>query len=119
MDDRDWLAGQFEANRRPPRAVAYPQLVPPREGERAGEAGGGTAPIVGGSADAAGQLASRARRRVQARDAVPDADLPRQRAVVDAFFAAARDGDFDALVAVLDPDVVLRSDGGAGRPKVS
>jgi RNA polymerase sigma-70 factor (ECF subfamily) len=43
----------------------------------------------------------------------PDADLTRQREVVDAFFAAARDGDFDALVAVLDPDVVLRADGGA------
>ena len=46
----------------------------------------------------------------------PDADLARQREVVDAFFAAAREGDFDALVAVLDPDVVLRSDGGAARP---
>lgn len=47
------------------------------------------------------------------------ADLARQREVVDAFFAAARDGDFDALVAVLDPDVVLRSDGGALRPRAS
>jgi RNA polymerase sigma-70 factor (ECF subfamily) len=51
--------------------------------------------------------------------ATPDVDLTRQREVVDAFFAAARDGDFDALVAVLDPDVVLRSDGGAARPGVS
>ena len=61
---------------------------------------------------AARQLASRARRRVQGRAPVPDPDLGRQRQVVDAFFAAARDGDFDGLVAVLDPDVVLRADGG-------
>jgi len=67
------------------------------------------------SPDAARQLASRARRRVQRDAAVPDTDLGRQREVVDAFFAAARHGDFDALVAVLDPDVVLRSDGGTGR----
>jgi RNA polymerase sigma factor (sigma-70 family) len=74
------------------------------------------APMVGRTATAARQLASRARRRVQGEPTVPDADLPRQREVVDAFFAAARGGDFDALVAVLDPDVVLRSDGGALRP---
>jgi RNA polymerase sigma factor (sigma-70 family) len=74
------------------------------------------APMVGRTATAARQLASRARRRVQGQPTVPDADLPRQREVVDAFFAAARGGDFDALVAVLDPDVVLRSDGGALRP---
>jgi RNA polymerase sigma-70 factor (ECF subfamily) len=77
------------------------------------------APMVGRSPDAARQLASRARRRVQGAAAVPDADLTRQREVVDAFFAAARGGDFDALVAVLDPDVVVRSDGGALRPEVS
>ena len=71
------------------------------------------APIVGKSSDATRQLASRARRRVQAAPA-PDADVTRQRAVVDAFLAASRDGDFDALVAVLDPDVVLRADVGAG-----
>jgi RNA polymerase sigma factor (sigma-70 family) len=71
------------------------------------------APIVGRSPTAARQLASRARRRVQGAAAVPDADLGRQREVVDAFLAAARDGDFDALVAVLDPDVVLRADRGA------
>ena len=58
------------------------------------------------------QLASRARRRVQGENTVPDADLDAQREVVDAFLAAARDGDFDRLVAVLDPDVVLRVDGG-------
>jgi len=64
------------------------------------------------------QLASRARRRVQGAPASPDVDVPRQRAVVDAFFAAARGGDVDALVAVLDPDVVLRADLGAARAPV-
>ncbi len=73
-------------------------------------------PIVGRSPTAARQLASRARRRVQGAAPAPDTDLTGQREVVDAFFAAARDGDFAGLVAVLDPDVVLRSDGGAGRP---
>ena len=71
------------------------------------------APIVGRSPTAARQLASRARRRVQGADIAPDADLARQREVVDAFVAAARGGDFDALLAVLDPDVVLRADRGA------
>jgi RNA polymerase sigma-70 factor (ECF subfamily) len=70
------------------------------------------APIVERTPDAARQLASRARRRVQARNATPDADVQVQRSVVDAFVAAARDGDFHKLVAVLDPDVVLRGDGG-------
>jgi RNA polymerase sigma-70 factor (ECF subfamily) len=76
------------------------------------------APIVDRTPDATRQLASRARRRVQARGPSPDADLAAQRAVVDAFLAAARDGDFRGLVAVLDPDVVLRSDSGALRPAV-
>jgi RNA polymerase sigma-70 factor (ECF subfamily) len=67
-------------------------------------------PIVGRSPTAARQLASRARRRVQGAPAVDDADLARQREVVDAFLAASRAGDFEALLAVLDPDVVLRSD---------
>jgi RNA polymerase sigma factor (sigma-70 family) len=71
------------------------------------------APIVGRSPTAARQLASRARRRVQGAAPVPDADLARQRAVVDAFFAAAREGDFAALVALLDPEVVVRADAGA------
>jgi RNA polymerase sigma factor (sigma-70 family) len=66
---------------------------------------------------AARQLASRARRRVQGQAPAPDPDLARQRDVVDAFFAAARDGDFDTLVAVLHPDVVLRSDGGLARAR--
>ena len=67
------------------------------------------APIMGRSPAAARQLASRARRRVHGAT-VPDADLTRQRTVVDAFLAASRDGDFDALLALLDPDVVLRAD---------
>jgi RNA polymerase sigma factor (sigma-70 family) len=77
------------------------------------------APIVGRSEVAARQLASRARRRVQGATPVPDTDLTRQREVVDAFLAAARGGDFEALLAVLDPDVVLRSDGGLVRPGLS
>jgi RNA polymerase sigma-70 factor (ECF subfamily) len=68
------------------------------------------ATIVDRSPEAARQLASRARRRVQAENTAPDADLKAQREVVEAFLAAARDGDFDRLVAVLDPDVVLRVD---------
>ena len=71
------------------------------------------APIVDRSPEAARQLASRARRRVQGEKAIPDADLDTQRQVVDAFLAAARDGDFEGLVEVLDPDVVLRADPGA------
>jgi len=70
----------------------------------------GIAAIVGRSPNAAKMLASRARRRVQGAAPVPDADLARQRAVVDAFLAASRGGDFDALVALLDPEVVLRAD---------
>jgi RNA polymerase sigma factor (sigma-70 family) len=66
--------------------------------------------VVGRSPTAARQLASRARRRVQGAATVKDADLTRQREVVDAFLAASRGGDFDALLAVLDPDVVLRAD---------
>jgi RNA polymerase sigma-70 factor (ECF subfamily) len=73
------------------------------------------APIVGRSSEATRQLASRARRRIRGARTTPDADLARQRAVVDAFYAAARAGDLEALVAVLDPDVVLRGDGGATR----
>jgi RNA polymerase sigma factor (sigma-70 family) len=68
------------------------------------------APIVGRSPVATRQLASRARRRVKGAAAVPDADPGRQRAVVDAFLAAARGGDLEALLAVLDPDVVVRAD---------
>ncbi|HEU5271427.1 MAG TPA: sigma-70 family RNA polymerase sigma factor [Jatrophihabitans sp.] len=68
-------------------------------------------PIVGRSPGAARQLASRARRRVQGTSELPDADAGRQRAIVQAFLAASRNGDFDALLELLDPDVVLRTDG--------
>jgi RNA polymerase sigma-70 factor (ECF subfamily) len=79
------------------------------------------APIVERSPEAARQLASRARRRVQGEPTVPDVDVERQREVVDAFLAASRNGDFEALLAVLDPDVVVRADqgvvpAGAGGP---
>ncbi len=73
------------------------------------------AAMIGRSPVATRQLASRAKRRVQGEAPRSDAGLSEQRQIVDAFFAAARDGDFEALVAVLDPDVVLRSDGGARR----
>jgi RNA polymerase sigma factor (sigma-70 family) len=76
------------------------------------------APIVDRSPQAARQLASRARRRVRAERAVPDADVEAQWEIVDAFLAAAREGDFDRLVAVLDPDVVVRADfGRVGGPR--
>lgn len=70
------------------------------------------APIVGRTRAATRQLASRARRRVQGASVNSDASLAEQRRLVDAFLAAAREGDFDALVAVLDPEVVLRADRG-------
>ena len=71
------------------------------------------APVVDRSPAAARQLASRARRRVQGRASNADRDLRQQRRVIDAFMAAAQKGDFEGLVAVLDPDIVLRADGGA------
>jgi RNA polymerase sigma factor (sigma-70 family) len=74
------------------------------------------AAMVGRTPDAARQLASRARRRVQGSDPESGAPLDRQREIVDAFLTAARGGDFEALVAVLDPDVVLRADTGRGAP---
>jgi RNA polymerase sigma-70 factor (ECF subfamily) len=76
------------------------------------------APIVGRTPTAARQLASRARRRVQGAP-VPDVDLASQWAVVDAFLAAARDGDFERLLAILDPEIVLRADGGIARPTLT
>jgi len=76
------------------------------------------APIIDRTPTAARQLASRARRRVQGAP-VPDVDLESQWAVVDAFLAASRAGDFDRLLAVLDPEVVLRSDGGVARPSLT
>ena len=77
------------------------------------------APIVGRSPDASKMLASRARRRVRGAAAAPDADPSRRREVVDAFLAASREGDFGALLTVLDPEVVLRIDGGAVRAGLS
>jgi RNA polymerase sigma-70 factor (ECF subfamily) len=76
------------------------------------------APIVGRTPTASRQLASRARRRVRGAP-VPDVDLDGQWAVVDAFLAATRSGDFERLLAVLDPDVVVRSDGGPARPALA
>lgn len=75
------------------------------------------APVVERSPAAARQLASRARRRVRAEAPEPDADLAVQRRAVDAFIAAARDGDFEGLLRVLDPDVILRVDGGPNAPR--
>ena len=76
--------------------------------------------MVGRTPAAARQLASRARRRVKGAELpAPDADLARQQGVVDAFFSAARGGEFDALVAVLDPDIVVRIDAGASHPAAS
>ncbi|MFG2890798.1 RNA polymerase sigma factor SigJ [Streptomyces sp. NPDC048248] len=77
------------------------------------------APIVDRTPASARQLASRARRRVQGAAPAPDTDLARQRKVVDAFLSASRQGDFDALLAVLDPDVVLRADSGEAMPSLS
>jgi RNA polymerase sigma-70 factor, ECF subfamily len=77
------------------------------------------APIVGRTPDAAKMLASRARRRIRTAAAVAEPDLAHQRAVVEAFLAASREGDFEALLAVLDPNVVARAEGAkvpAGRP---
>src|SRR5262249_56758879 len=77
------------------------------------------APVVDRSPEAARQLASRARRRVRAERTVPDTDLETQREAVEAFLAAAREGDFDRLVSVLDPGLGLRAESGpAPRPEV-
>ena len=75
------------------------------------------APIIERSPAAARQLASRARRRVRDKAPAPDADVSRQREVVDAYLTAARHGDFEALLGVLHPDIVLRSDGGKARAR--
>ena len=77
------------------------------------------ADLLDRSPAAARKAASRARKRVEAEPTAPDVDLERQREVVDAFFEASREGDFDALVAVLHPEVVLRSDGGEARPSAN
>ncbi len=75
------------------------------------------AQIVGRSPDAARQLASRARRRVRGQAGEPDADPAEQREVVDAFLAAAREGNFERLLTLLDPEIVMRVDAGEGRPQ--
>jgi RNA polymerase sigma-70 factor (ECF subfamily) len=77
---------------------------------------GEIAPMVESSVEGARQLASRARRRVRGLASVPDVEVAAQRQVVNAFFAAARAGDLDGLVAVLHPDAVMRADGGPSRP---
>lgn len=77
------------------------------------------APIVGRNAAATRQLASRARRRVQGAVPEPETDVARQRKVVEAFIAASRGGDFEALVSLLDPEIVLRVDGGEMAPALS
>ncbi|WP_405360910.1 sigma-70 family RNA polymerase sigma factor [Kitasatospora sp. NBC_00085] len=76
------------------------------------------APILGRTSASTRQLASRARRRVQGAAPAPDSDLAKRREVVEAFLIASRAGDFDALLAVLDPEVVARSDGGTLRPSL-
>ncbi|WP_328924052.1 sigma-70 family RNA polymerase sigma factor [Streptomyces sp. NBC_00190] len=76
------------------------------------------APVLGRTAATTRQMASRARRRVQGGAPAPDTDPTRLRAVVNAFLAASRGGDFEALVSILDPDVVARSDGGTLRPSI-
>ncbi len=153
VNGSNWLPEQFEAHRARLRSVAYRMLSSLSEADAVGAAllvvldrltpaerlafvlhdmfavpFEEIAQIVGRSPHAARQLASRARRRVQGTDTVPDADVTRQREVVDAFLRASRDGDFEALLAILDPDVVLRADGAAvemgasmlvrGRPRV-
>jgi RNA polymerase sigma-70 factor (ECF subfamily) len=75
---------------------------------------GDIAPLLDRSIEATRQLASRARQQIQRAESTPEVDPVRQREIVDAFFAASLDGDFDTLVGVLHPDVVLRSDGGSG-----
>jgi Sigma-70 region 2 len=115
VDEREWLVERFEVERRRLRAVAYRMLGSVAEADDAVQ----EAWLRLGRSDASGienlggwlttVVASRARRRVRGAP-VPDADLSKQREVVDAFTAALREGGFEALVPLLDPDVVLRAD---------
>jgi DNA-directed RNA polymerase specialized sigma24 family protein len=127
MDERDWLAARFQQHRPRLRAVAYRMLGSTSEADHAvqetwirlSRANAGAidnleAWLVERSPEAARQLASRARRRIRGAGTTPDADPAAQQMVVEAFLAAAREGDFDALVAVLDPDIVERVDTGSG-----
>src|SRR5436853_389234 len=113
MDDHQWLAERFEEHRTHLRAVAYRMLGSLSEADDAVQESWLRLSRSDASAieNLGGWLTT-----VVARVCL---NVLRQREVVDAFFAAARDGDFDALVAVLDPDVVLRSDGGVVRPGAS
>ena len=117
MNERDVLTQEFERHRQHLNAVAYRMLGSVAEAEDAVQESwlrldrsdtGAVANLVGRSPVATCQLASRARRRVQGAAPSPDPDLAEQRRVVDAFLAASRAGDFDALIEVLDPDVVFR-----------
>jgi hypothetical protein len=122
VSEDDVLAERFEENRPRLRAVAYRMLGSLTEALSPAErlafvlhdmfavSFDEIALIVGRSPAATRQLASRARRRVQADAATPDVDVSRQREIVDAFLAAARSGEFTALLTLLDPDVVMRAD---------
>src|SRR5205814_2279112 len=129
MRDRDFLAERFEEERPQLRRIAYRMLGTVDEADDAVQEAwirlsrtdhsavenlGAWLTTVGRSAGAARQLASRARRRMQGPKPVPDVELAEQKRVVEAFLAAAREGDFDALLEMLDPDVVLRVDAGPG-----
>src|SRR5919198_1936309 len=145
MSDRDVLARRFERDRPQLRRIAYRMLGTPEDEALIADGVGlalyvvletlapaerlafvlhdmfampfdEIAPIVGRSPEAARQLASRARRRVQGATPVPDVELAEQKRVVEAFLAAAREGDFDALLEMLDPQVTLRIDAGPGSP---
>lgn len=94
------------------KEVALPRRAPGLRTARPVRRAYEIAPVLGRSAATTRQLASRARRRVQGAAPAPDPDRARLRRLVDAFLAASRGGDFDALVAVLDPDAVACSDGG-------
>src|SRR5256885_598552 len=108
MDQQEWLARQFEEQRPHLRAVAYRMLGSPSEADDAVQ----DAWLRVSRADTSEVENLRALRRVRGAAPVPDPDLTAQWEIVEAFLAAARGGDFDALVAVLDPNVVLRADGG-------
>src|SRR5919198_2803205 len=145
MSDRDVLARRFERDRPQLRRIAYRMLGTPEDEALIADGVGlalyvvletlapaerlafvlhdmfampfdEIAPIVGRSPDAARQLASRARRRVQGAQPVPDVELAEQQRVVDAFLTAAREGHFDALLELLDPGVTLRVDAGPDSP---
>src|ERR687888_625928 len=145
MSDRDVLARRFERDRPQLRRIAYRMLGTPEDEALIADGVGlalyvvletlapaerlafvlhdmfampfdEIAPIVGRSPETARQLASRARRRVQGATPVPDVELAEQKRVVEAFLAAAREGDFDALLEMLDPQVTLRIDAGPGSP---